>query len=206
MAENYKLYSDEKLVECAQAGDDYAEETLIKRYKDLVRQRAHLYFIVGADSEDVIQEGMIGLFKAVRDYRNDREAAFRTFATLCINRQIITAIKRAKRLKHTTLNESISLSAPIGGEGVDGGEEINTMENTLIAQKSNPEELILVQDMIDEITKGVPRILSELELEVWELYLDGKNYTEIAAEMGRPPKSIDNAIQRIKRKIAAEYY
>lgn len=204
MAENYNLFEDEKLAGMAQAGDSAAEETLIDRYKELVKSRAHLYFIAGADSEDVIQEGMIGLFKAVRGYNSGREASFRTFAGMCINRQIITAIKTASRLKHEPLNNSISLSRPIRDDDGSGKEE--TIENTLVARQSNPEEMILAQDTIDEILAGVSNILSKFELEVWQLYISGKNYTAIAAETGKSPKSIDNALQRIKRKIAAEYY
>lgn len=204
MAENYNLFEDEKLAGMAQAGDSAAEETLIDRYKELVKSRAHLYFIAGADSEDVIQEGMIGLFKAVRGYNSGREASFRTFAGMCINRQIITAIKTASRLKHEPLNNSISLSRPIRDGDGSGKEE--TIENTLVARQSNPEEMILAQDTIDEILAGVSNILSKFELEVWQLYISGKNYTAIAAETGKSPKSIDNALQRIKRKIAAEYY
>ena len=204
MAENYNLFEDEKLAGMAQAGDSAAEETLIDRYKELVKSRAHLYFIAGADSEDVIQEGMIGLFKAVRGYNSGREASFRTFAGMCINRQIITAIKTASRLKHEPLNNSISLSRPIRDDDGSGKEE--TIENTLVARQSNPEEMILAQDTIDEILAGVSNILSKFEFEVWQLYISGKNYTAIAAETSKSPKSIDNALQRIKRKIAAEYY
>lgn len=206
MAENYNLFEDEKLTGMAQAGDSAAEETLIDRYKELVKSRAHLYFIAGADSEDVIQEGMIGLFKAVRGYNSGREASFRTFAGMCINRQIITAIKTASRLKHEPLNNSISLSRPISIRDDDGSGKEETIENTLVARQSNPEEMILAQDTIDEILAGVSNILSKFELEVWQLYIAGKNYTAIAAETGKSPKSIDNALQRIKRKIAAEYY
>ena len=204
MAENYNLFDDEKLAGMAQAGDSAAEETLIDRYKELVKSRAHLYFIAGADSEDVIQEGMTGLFKAVRGYSSGHDTAFRTFAVMCINRQIITAIKTASRLKHEPLNNSISLSRPI--RDCDGSGKEETIENTLVARQSNPEEMILAQDTIDEILAGVSNILSKFELEVWQLYISGKNYTAIAAETGKSPKSIDNAIQRIKRKIAAEYY
>ncbi len=204
MNENYNLLSDEKLSKLAQAGDDAAEETLINRYKELVKSRARLYFIAGADAEDVIQEGMIGLFKAVRDYCDNREASFRTFAAMCINRQIITAIKTASRLKHEPLNNSISLSRSIADDNDDRRE--NTIENTLISFQSNPEDMILAQDTADEIIGGISRILSKFELKVWQLYLSGQNYTAIAEKIGKSPKSIDNALQRIKRKIAAEYY
>ncbi len=202
MTENYNLFNDEKLAELAQAGDETAEEGLINRYKELVKSRARMYFIAGADAEDVIQEGMIGLFKAVRDYCSDRDTLFRTFAAVCINRQIITAIKTAKRMKHGPLNNSISLNRPLE----ESGGEKDVIENILAAPVSNPEEMILIQDTIDEITSAMSQILSKFELQVWQLYISGQNYTDIAEKTGKSPKSIDNALQRIKRKIAAEYY
>ena len=202
MTENYNLFNDEKLAELAQAGDETAEEVLINRYKELVKSRARMYFIAGADAEDVIQEGMIGLFKAVRDYCSDRDTLFRTFAAVCINRQIITAIKTAKRMKHGPLNNSISLNRPLEESGC----EKDVIENILAAPVSNPEEMILIQDTIDEITSAMSQILSKFELQVWQLYISGQNYTDIAEKTGKSPKSIDNALQRIKRKIAAEYY
>ncbi len=202
MTENYNLFNDEKLAELAQAGDETAEEVLINRYKELVKSRARMYFIAGADAEDVIQEGMIGLFKAVRDYCSDRDTLFRTFAAVCINRQIITAIKTAKRMKHGPLNNSISLNRPLE----ESGGEKDVIENILAAPVSNPEEMILIQDTIDEITSAMSQILSKFELQVWQLYISGQNYTDIAEKTGKSPKSIDNALQRIKRKIAAEYY
>ena len=202
MTENYNLFNDEKLAELAQAGDETAEEVLINRYKELVKSRARMYFIAGADAEDVIQEGMIGLFKAVRDYCSDRDTLFRTFAAVCINRQIITAIKTAKRMKHGPLNNSISLNRPLE----ESGGEKDVIENILAAPVSNPQEMILIQDTIDEITSAMSQILSKFELQVWQLYISGQNYTDIAEKTGKSPKSIDNALQRIKRKIAAEYY
>ena len=202
MTENYNLFNDEKLAELAQAGDETAEEVLINRYKELVKSRARMYFIAGADAEDVIQEGMIGLFKAVRDYCSDRDTLFRTFAAVCINRQIITAIKTAKRMKHGPLNNSISLNRPLE----ESGGEKDVIENILAAPVSNPEEMILIQDTIDEITSAMSQILSKFELQVWQLYISGQNYTDIAEKTGKSPKSINNALQRIKRKIAAEYY
>ena len=202
MTENYNLFNDEKLAELAQAGDETAEEVLINRYKELVKSRARMYFIAGADAEDVIQEGMIGLFKAVRDYCSDRDTLFRTFAAVCINRQIITAIKTAKRMKHGPLNNSISLNRPLE----ESGGEKDVIENILAAPVSNPEEMILIHDTFDEIPSAMSQILSKFELQVWQLYISGQNYTDIAEKTGKSPKSIDNALQRIKRKIAAEYY
>lgn len=197
----YDRLHDEELAALAQSGEAAAEELLLERYKPIVKSRAHLYFIVGADAEDVIQEGMIGIFKAIRSYREDRDASFRTFAGVCINRQIITAIKAASRKKHQPLNSSVSFSAPAESPG---GSE--TIENLLAASLSNPEELLLMQDRMEQLLGSIPELLSGFEKEVWDLYLGGWNYNRIAEKIARTPKSVDNAIQRIKRKIAAEYY
>ena len=197
----YDRLRDEALAALAQSGDPAAEEVLLERYKPIVKNRAHLYFIVGADAEDVIQEGMIGIFKAIQSYRVDRDASFRTFACMCINRQIITAIKAASRKKHQPLNSSVSLSAPAELFG-----ESETIENLLAASLSDPEELLLMQDRMEQLLGNIPKLLSGFEKEVWDLYLDGWNYNRIAEKTARTPKSIDNAIQRIQRKIAVEYY
>lgn len=196
MFRKFDNISDEDLAILAQGGDHAAEEALINRYRDFVRSRAHLYFIAGADSEDVMQEGMIGLFKAVKGYRGGNNASFKTFASLCVNRQIITAIKTASRIKHFPLNSSISLDVP-AGEREDG----ETIENILVSQSDSPEELMLVRDIIERIIINTPQFLSKFEQKVWSAYLSGKNYNIIADELGKSPKSIDNAIQRIKRKV-----
>ncbi len=192
-------YTEEELVQLAQDGNADAEEYLIRKYKDVVKTKAHLYFMAGADREDVVQEGMIGIFKAIRSYRADRKASFRTFAELCINRQIITAIKRASRLKHAPLNTSISLSKPLSEEN-----ESNTLQETLFSDSnSDPEARLLLKEVVDYIHGNGADIFSELELKVWYEYLQGSTYTQIAQRMGKNPKTIDNAIQRTKRKIAA---
>ncbi|WP_206459900.1 RNA polymerase sporulation sigma factor SigH [Anaerovorax sp. IOR16] len=192
-------YTEEELVHLAQQGDTDAEEYLIRKYKDVVKTKAHLYFMVGADREDVVQEGMIGIFKAIRSYKTGRKASFRTFAELCINRQIITAIKRASRLKHAPLNTSISLSKPLSEEN-----ENNTLQETLFSDSnSDPEARLLLKEVVDYIHGNGANIFSELELKVWYEYLQGSTYTQIAHRMGKNPKTIDNAIQRTKRKIAA---
>lgn len=193
----YETVSDEILTEKAQKGDTLAEETLLNRYKQTVKSKARFYFIVGADSEDVVQEGMIGLFKAVRDYRCERGTCFKTFAELCINRQIMTAVRKAARQKHAPLNNSVSLNVPISG---DKGDE--TLEMVILSSESeNPEEILIMRDSIDDLCINPSAIFSAFEQEVWNRYLQGKNYLKIAAEMERSPKSIDNALQRIRKKI-----
>lgn len=194
---NYTELDDEKLVTLAQDGDENAEEFLIRKYKDVVRSKAHLYFMVGADSEDIVQEGMIGIFKAIRSYNKTRQASFHTFAEICINRQIITAIKRATRLKHSPLNTSVSLSRPLSDTEPD-----TTLEETLSSNSNtDPEAIFLLKEDMDYIEGNGAEIFSDLELSVWNEYLRGRSYIQIAEITGRSPKAIDNAIQRTKRKL-----
>ncbi|MGH2757302.1 MAG: RNA polymerase sporulation sigma factor SigH [Actinomycetota bacterium] len=191
-------YSDEELVEMAREGSEQAIETLLNRYRHYARAKARSYFLAGADREDIVQEGMIGLFKAVRDFRSDRNAAFRAFAELCITRQIITAIKTATRQKHIPLNSYISLNkqaTPDDEEGRSLGEVLTGSEML------DPAELIVSAEEIAGIKESMGRLLSELETEVLRLYMDGKSYQEIGDMLGRHVKSIDNALQRIKRKL-----
>ncbi|MGI6730547.1 MAG: RNA polymerase sporulation sigma factor SigH [Anaerovoracaceae bacterium] len=197
MKDKYGNYSDEELVAAAQTGDEDAGEFLIRRYKDVVRKKAHLYFMAGADNEDVVQEGMIGIFKAIKGYDHTKEATFRTFAEICINRQIITAIKMAGRLKHSPLNTSVSLNRPISDT-----DPIKTLEETLSSTRTtDPEELFLMKENMDYIEGKGNDIFSDFELKVWNEYLQGKTYLEIAKMMDKTPKAIDNAIQRTKRKL-----
>ncbi|MDF2656130.1 MAG: polymerase factor sigma-70 [Bacillota bacterium] len=197
MEKNYEEFTDEELVILAQEGDANAEEFLIRKYKDVVRSKAHLYFMVGADSEDIVQEGMIGIFKAIRSYNKDRQASFHTFAEICINRQIITAIKRATRLKHSPLNTSVSLSKPLSDLEPD-----TTLEEILSSNSNtDPEALFLLKEDMGYIEGNGSEIFSDLELSVWNEYLKGKSYHKIAEITGKSPKAIDNAIQRTKRKL-----
>ncbi|MEI8216951.1 MAG: RNA polymerase sporulation sigma factor SigH [Eubacteriales bacterium] len=189
--------SDDKIVSLAKNGDKEAEEYLIRKYKEFVKNRSHQYYIAGADRDDIIQEGMIGIFKAIRDYEDDKGASFSTFAELCITRQIISAIKQARRLKHGPLNTYISLSKPISDE-----EPVNNLENTLFSSKdTDPESMLLLKEEINHIETNGSEIFSKLEQKVLSGYINGKNYVEIAALLGKSPKSIDNAIQRIKKKL-----
>ena len=189
--------TDEVLAGLAQAGDREAEDILIRRYVEMIRGKAHLYFIVGADSEDVIQEGMIGLFKAIHDYSGNREATFKTFAELCINRQILTAVKTASRLKHQPLNDSVSLSTPVDETG--GG----TLEESLGGDMaSNPEAVFMENTLSSLLTDENSTLFSSMERKVLKEYLAGKKYPEIAQSLGKSYKAVDNAMQRIRRKIS----
>lgn len=188
--------TDEVLAGLAQAGDREAEDILIRRYVEMIRGKAHLYFIVGADSEDVIQEGMIGLFKAIHDYSGNREATFKTFAELCINRQILTAVKTASRRKHQPLNDSVSLSTPVDETG--GG----TLEESLGGDMaSNPEAVFMENTLSLLLTDENSTLFSSMERRVLKEYLAGKKYPEIAKLLGKSYKTIDNAMQRIRKKI-----
>ncbi|HIU20528.1 MAG TPA: RNA polymerase sporulation sigma factor SigH [Candidatus Limiplasma stercoravium] len=189
--------ADEQVVAMAQSGDSVASEYLLCKYKNFVRSKARSYFLIGADHEDIVQEGMIGLFKAIRDYQAERLSSFRAFAELCITRQIITAIKTATRQKHVPLNSYISLNKPIYDEESD-----RTLMDVIVEGRAqNPEELIIGREDLVSIRDRVDQVLSSLEQDVLNAYLDGKSYQEIADKLGRHVKSIDNALQRVKRKL-----
>lgn len=193
----YQELVDEELVDCAKGGDDRAAEFLIGKYRNFVRVKAKAYFLIGADREDIIQEGMIGLYKAIRDFRRDKLSSFRAFAELCITRQIITAIKTATRQKHIPLNSYISLNKPIYDEDSD-----RTLLDVISSLKvSDPEELVINQEASATMRERIRKNLSELECRVLTAYLEGKSYQEMANELHRHVKSIDNALQRVKRKL-----
>lgn len=189
--------ADEQIVEDARQGDVQALEYIIHKYKNFVRAKARSYFLIGADREDIIQEGMIGLYKAIRDYRADKLSSFRAFAELCITRQIITAIKTATRQKHIPLNSYISLNKPIYDEDSDRTLLDIISGNTI----SDPEELVIGKEDFSNIESKIEEVLSNLEWEVLTSYLQGKSYQEIAMDLGRHVKSVDNALQRVKRKL-----
>ncbi|MGB9779915.1 RNA polymerase sporulation sigma factor SigH [Caldanaerobacter sp.] len=195
--EAYDKMEEEEVVERAQQGDELALEYLIERYKNFVKAKARTYFLVGADKEDIIQEGMIGLYKAIRDYKNNKLTSFKAFAELCVTRQIITAIKTATRQKHIPLNSYVSLNKPIFDEESD-----RTLMDVVSTQCiSDPEELIISKEEYVNIENKMEELLSGLEWEVLVAYLDGKSYQEIAEGLNRHVKSIDNALQRVKRKL-----
>ena len=192
--------SDEDLVERARTGSELSLEVLLNRYRHYARAKARTYFLAGADREDIVQEGMIGLFKAVRDFDIQKNTAFRAFAELCITRQIITAIKTATRQKHMPLNSYVSLNKSSSINGDDN--ESRSLEEALVGTEiDDPAELVISSEEISNIKASMGRLLSELETEVLQLYIDGKSYQEIADMLGRHVKSIDNALQRIKRKL-----
>ncbi len=193
----YSGFSDEQIVEMSHSGDASAEEYLLDKYKNFVRSKARSYFLVGADHEDIVQEGMIGLYKAIRDYRPDKLSSFRAFAELCVTRQIITAIKTATRQKHIPLNNYVSLNKPLYDEESD-----RTLLDVIIeGRTSDPEEMIINMENVGNIRTKINEVLSGLEQEVLNAYLDGRSYQEIAESLGRHVKSIDNALQRVKRKL-----
>jgi len=188
---------DEEVVIEAQKRNVRAQEYLINKYKNFVKAKAKSYFLIGADKEDIYQEGMIGLYKAIRDFKADRLSSFRAFAEICVTRQIITAIKTATRQKHIPLNTYISLNKPIYDEESD-----RTLLDVLSGAKiTDPEELVISREEVISIQNEIGEVLSELEMEVLMSYLDGKSYQEIACDLDRHAKSIDNALQRVKRKL-----
>ena len=190
---------DEDIVELANAENNVlAQEYLLHKYRNFVRGKAKSYFLIGAEREDIIQEGMIGLYKAIRDFRPDKQSSFRSFAELCVTRQIITAIKTATRQKHIPLNSYVSLNKPIYEQDSD-----RTLLDVISSGSKvvNPEEMIIRREEFIEIKNKMNMILSDLEWEVFMNYLDGKSYQETAKELHRHIKSIDNALQRVKRKV-----
>lgn len=194
---SFERMSDEDAVLAAQNGSEDAFDYLLRKFRPAVMRRAGSYFLAGADKDDIIQEGMIGLFKAVRDYKPDRDAAFPTFAELCITRQIITAVKSASRLKHAPLNTYVSLDKPVNDEEYDH----SLMDIIASGDSSNPEDIIIDRENKELVEVKMEEVLSKLECRVLALYLKGKSYGEIAASINKDPKSIDNALQRIKKKF-----
>jgi RNA polymerase sporulation-specific sigma factor len=193
----YQDMLDEEVVVEAQNENVRAQEYLINKYQSFVKAKAKSYFLIGADKEDIYQEGMIGLYKAIRDFRPDKLASFKAFAELCVTRQIITAIKTATRQKHIPLNTYVSLNKPIYDEESD-----RTLLDILSSLKvTDPEELVISKEEMTRIEGEISEVLSELEMEVLMSYLDGKSYQEIACDLDRHAKSIDNALQRVKRKL-----
>ena len=189
---------DTELVEQARHGEERAIEVLLARYRNFARSKARSYFLAGSEREDVVQEGMIGLFKAIRDFDLQQATPFRAFAELCISRQILTAIKTANRHKHHPLNSSVSLDAPAYGD-----DEATSVADHLMSPRrtSDPAELVVSAEEIEALRASMSRNLTDLEGEVLTLYMDGKSYEEIAGTLGNHVKSIDNALQRIKRKL-----
>ena len=194
---NYEDLTDEAVAELARNYDGDALEFLLNKYKNFVRAKARSYFLIGADREDIVQEGMIGLYKAIRDFRPSKMTSFRAFAELCITRQIITAIKTATRQKHRPLNSYVSLNKPAYDEESD-----RMLIDVLSSVKvSNPEDIIIGQEDYSNIESKMGKMLSPLEMQVLRKYIEGKSYFEVAEELGRSVKSVDNALQRVKNKL-----
>lgn len=188
---------DEEIVLEAKVGSVEAQEYIINKYQGFVKAKAKSYFLIGADKEDIYQEGMIGLYKAIRDFKTDKLSSFKAFAELCITRQIITAIKTATRQKHIPLNTYVSLNRPVYEEESD-----RTLLDIIATIKiSDPEELMISREEVSKIENQIEHVLSDLEIEVLNSYLQGKSYQEIACDLDRCSKSIDNALQRVKRKL-----
>ncbi|WP_376766769.1 RNA polymerase sporulation sigma factor SigH [Peribacillus huizhouensis] len=194
---NYANLEDKVLVKMAHSGDSESLAFLINKYQNFVQMKTRPYFLVGADKEDLVQEGMIGLYKAIRDFKEDMNTSFKSFADLCITRQILTAIKVANRQKHGPLNAYISLDKPLYDN-----ESNYTLKDMISEQEiTNPEVLIINQENFDDINKKISKLLSELERRVMDLYIKGHSYVEISEELNTHVKSIDNALQRVKRKL-----
>lgn len=195
--EKYRDFTDNELLEQIKKGNMLAQEYLIDRYKKMVRIKARGYFILGGDTEDIIQEGMIGLYKAIRDFKDEKQVNFYSFAELCITRQIHTAIKSANRQKHIPLNSSLSLNRAV----YDENEEVTYIEMLSGSDNSNPESLFISNENKTQLENQIGDSLSSLEKQVLYLYLRGKSYAEISAALKKDEKSIDNALQRTKKKV-----
>lgn len=197
--DRYQELSDEELIDNLRGGEEAVMDYICDKYKNLVRNKAKSMFILGGDSEDLIQEGMIGLFKAVRDYDSGRDASFRTFAELCISRQMYTAVQASGRQKHFPLNNYVSLESMSGK--ADGGEEPKLLERLTAQTSLNPEAVFLDKERVAFLENTIENELSTFEKQVLDLYMTGMSYTEIAKVLGRDGKSTDNALQRLKGKI-----
>lgn len=187
------------LIAAVRAGDDGALATLLTRYRAFARAKARSYFLIGADRDDLVQEGMIGLYKAVRDFNPAMDTSFRAFAELCVTRQIITAIKTATRHKHGPLNSYVSLAKPLSGD--EPGRERALADVLAASAAQDPAELVISAERIRGLQRHLDAVLSDLEVEVLRLYVEGNSYLQIAGVLDRHVKSIDNALQRVKRKL-----
>ena len=197
MKEDYRQYSDEELLQRLRDGESRITDYIMDKYKGLVRNKARSMYILGADNDDLIQEGMIGLFKALRDYDSGRDASFATFADLCVSRQMYTAVQASRRQKHIPLNTYVSLS---GGQSPDSEE--GEMAEVLAARfEQSPEDLVIDRENVDRLEKIIAKELSAFEKQVLDLYLTGMGYQQIARVLGRDEKSTDNALQRLKNKL-----
>lgn len=197
----YEDLSDEMIISGIREGDTPGVDFLLEKYKNLVRKKARALYLIGGDNDDLMQEGMIGLFKAIRDFQVEKESSFIWFANLCIERQLYNAVKGANRLKNSPLNSYISLDVPMGGDEITG-ETGQTLGETLERGGiSNPEDIVIDRERVGKIEEYIRKYLSSFEQDVVNLYIDGMNYQQIAQQLGKTSKSIDNALQRIKKKL-----
>lgn len=191
---NYANYTDEALIEKLRSGEEEIAEYIMEKYKPLVRKKANAMYLIGGETEDLIQEGMIGLFKAMRDYNPEKEASFFSFAELCVNRQLYSALEASNRKKHMPLNTYISFSNQDGSDGIN-------LEQMLMDETASPEQMMIENEAKEEFFQRLQEKLSPMEKKVLYLYLEGNSYTQIAELMEKAPKSIDNSLQRIRGKI-----
>ncbi|MBD5456285.1 MAG: RNA polymerase sporulation sigma factor SigH [Lachnospiraceae bacterium] len=199
MNHDYEQYEDEELIVRLRDGEEQITDYIMDKYKNLVRNKAKSMYILGADREDLIQEGMIGLFKAIRDYDIGRDASFSTFADLCVSRQMYTAVQAAGRKKHAPLNTYISLYANVSEK--EEGEESELINSIISKAEQNPEDMMIDRENVELIERVIDKELSGFEKQVLDLYLTGMKYTQIAKVLGKDDKSTDNALQRIKNKL-----
>lgn len=201
MAERLDELTDEEIIGWIREGDNRGVDFLMEKYKNLVRKKARALYLIGGDSDDLIQEGMIGLYKAIRDYQPEKERSFYGFANLCIERQLYNAVKGANRLKNSPLNSYVSLDVPLGRDEMSGelGQTLGeTLERSGI---SNPEDILIDRERVGRIEEYIENHLSDFEQKVVNLYIEGMNYQQIAEHLDKSAKSIDNALQRIKKKL-----
>lgn len=201
MAENMEALPEEVLIQRAQAQDYDAMDALMQRYKGIVRKRARSLFIIGGDQDDLMQEGMIGLFKAIQDYDKSKEAVFSTFAELCISRQLYSAVKSSNRKKNIPLNTYVSIYSPVYSEQGEETEGSFMVDHSLEAAELSPEEILIDRENVCSLRCKIEECLSAMEKQVFDLYMEGMTYQEIAKHLDKEPKSIDNALQRIKSKV-----
>jgi len=202
LEKKYEGINERVLVKMAKTNDPFAQEYLIRKYMGVVKSKTKIYFIVGGSKEDIIQEGMIGIFKAINDYDETKNDSFAPFVNMCVTRQIITAIKKATRQKHSPLNSSISLSEPLKGKVVS-----MTLLDTLWKENDvNPEKMIISDENLKKIEEKMDTILSKFELDVLLKHLQGDSYKTISNDLGKKVKSVDNALQRVKKKLNKHLY
>lgn len=199
----FETLTDEEIIRRVRGGEKEGTDYLLEKYKNLVRKKARALYLIGGDNDDLIQEGMIGLYKAIRDYDVEKETVFRCFASVCIDRQLYNAVKGANRLKNSPLNTYISLDIPVEARGNEENGAATLGEMLEWVGVSNPEDILIDRERVGKIEQYIRQNLSEFEQKVVNLYVDGMNYQQIAKELEKTPKSIDNALQRIKKKLMA---